>query len=332
MIWLTWRQFRTQAWVTVAVLAAAAVAAILERDRLAGLTVGTAAVCVPGYDCGRTVFIVHAGQVGPPGGWTGLGLVLTYLLPPLIGAVWGAPLVAREFEAGTHRLVWNQSVTPLRWLTVKLATLGTAAMALTGVCAALVSRAGQHGELTRNRIQPLLFTGQGVAPVAYAAFAFALGVAAGAVFRRTLPAVAVTLAGYAAALFTMADGVRGHLLTPKTDVTPVTADNVLAYGITGDGSRIFLRSDTNLSGAWVLETHTTDAAGRPFTGALGAADCDGKVRGCLQWIADQQLQQHRSYQPGSRFWALQFTEAGIYLAAVALLIGFTYWWLRRRRA
>ncbi len=330
MIWLTWRQFRAQAWVTAAVLVAAAVAAVLERQRLAGLTIGTEAVCVPTDQCGgRTVLIVHAGQAWPPGGWTGLGLVLTYLLPPLIGAVWGAPLVAREFEAGTHRLVWNQSVPPLRWLTVKLLTLGTAALAVTGACAALLTWAGQHhGELARDRIQPVLFTGQGVAPVAYTAFAFALGVAAGAVFRRTLPAVAVTLAGYAAVLFTMTNGVRAHLLTPRTDVTPVTAGNVLAYGITGDGSRMFLHSDGDLSGAWVLETRTTDAAGRPFNGATG---CDGKARSCLQWVADQHLQQHRSYLPGSRFWALQFAEAGIYLAAAALLIGFTYWWLRHRR-
>ena len=34
----------------------------------------------------------------------------------MIGAFWGAPMVARELETGTHRLVWNQSVTRTRWL------------------------------------------------------------------------------------------------------------------------------------------------------------------------------------------------------------------------
>ena len=33
---------------------------------------------------------------------------------------WGAPLVARELEAGTHRLIWNQSVTRTRWLVTKV--------------------------------------------------------------------------------------------------------------------------------------------------------------------------------------------------------------------
>ena len=42
------------------------------------------------------------------------------LAPAVIGAFWGAPLVARELEAGTHRLVWNQSVTRTRWLATKL--------------------------------------------------------------------------------------------------------------------------------------------------------------------------------------------------------------------
>src|SRR5262245_11880941 len=48
------------------------------------------------------------------------------LVPALIGAFWGAPLVARELETGTHRLVWNQSVPRRRWLAVKLTVLGLA--------------------------------------------------------------------------------------------------------------------------------------------------------------------------------------------------------------
>jgi hypothetical protein len=40
---------------------------------------------------------------------------------------WGAPLVARELEAGTFRLTWNQSITRTRWLAVKLTLTGAAA-------------------------------------------------------------------------------------------------------------------------------------------------------------------------------------------------------------
>ena len=52
-------------------------------------------------------------------------------LPALIGACWGAPLVARELETGTFRLAWNQSVTRTRWLAVKLAVVGLTTMAVT---------------------------------------------------------------------------------------------------------------------------------------------------------------------------------------------------------
>ena len=45
-------------------------------------------------------------------------------LPALVGAFWGAPLVARELESGTYRLAWAQSVTRTRWLAVKLAVAG----------------------------------------------------------------------------------------------------------------------------------------------------------------------------------------------------------------
>src|SRR4029453_7285318 len=61
------------------------------------------------------------------------------LLPALIGLFWGAPLLARELEAGTHRLVWNQSITRTRWLAVKLAVTGLAAMTAAGLGSLVVS-------------------------------------------------------------------------------------------------------------------------------------------------------------------------------------------------
>ena len=49
-------------------------------------------------------------------------------VPALIGMFWGAPLVAREFETGTLRLVWTQGVTRVRWLAAKLGVAGMAAI------------------------------------------------------------------------------------------------------------------------------------------------------------------------------------------------------------
>jgi len=36
---------------------------------------------------------------------------LVLAVPLLIGMFWGAPLISREFEAGTFRLAWTQGVT-----------------------------------------------------------------------------------------------------------------------------------------------------------------------------------------------------------------------------
>ena len=130
-------------------------------------------------------------------------------MPALIGVFWGAPLVARELETGTYRLAWNQSVTRTRWLAVKLGLIGLAAMAAAGLLSlmvtwwsspidqALAARGPQRAQ-RRNRFAPLLFGARGIVPIGYAAFAFALGVTVGVLIRRTLPAMATTLAVFVA--------------------------------------------------------------------------------------------------------------------------------------
>ncbi len=43
------------------------------------------------------------------------------VLPLLLSAFVAGPLIGREFESGTYRLQWTQSVSPARWLAAKLA-------------------------------------------------------------------------------------------------------------------------------------------------------------------------------------------------------------------
>jgi hypothetical protein len=59
----------------------------------------------------------------------GIGFILA--APAIIGIFWGAPLIARELETRTFALAWTQSITRTRWLVVKLALTGLAAMAVT---------------------------------------------------------------------------------------------------------------------------------------------------------------------------------------------------------
>ena len=121
-----------------------------------------------------------------------LSNVLMLLLPALIGVFWAAPLVARELETGTYRLVWTQSVPRTRWLTAKLAVAGLAGLVATGVLTVLVTWwYGPIDEVNSNQFSPAVFGGRDLVPVGYAAFAFGLGVLAGVVSRRTLTAMSI---------------------------------------------------------------------------------------------------------------------------------------------
>src|ERR1035437_8616701 len=104
MIRFTWLQFRTQAAVAIGGLAIVAVVLAIT---------------------GPHVFDLY-------GLFTWLGF-LVIVIPGIIGVFWGAPLVARELEAGTFRLAWTQSVTRTRWLVIKLAVIGLASMAVAGL-------------------------------------------------------------------------------------------------------------------------------------------------------------------------------------------------------
>src|SRR5580704_16752850 len=159
------------------------------------------------------------------------GVIL--LAPAVIGLFWGAPLIARELETGTAALAWNQSVTRTRWLAVKLAIGGLTAMAVTEALSLIqtwwavpISQAvadGSGAGVAQSRFSQLNFATHGITPLGYAAFAFALGVAAGALIRRTVPAMAVTLAIFAALQVAMPLWVRPNLAPPDHTVIPVTS-------------------------------------------------------------------------------------------------------------
>nr|BFF25825.1 hypothetical protein GCM10025732_37900 [Glycomyces mayteni] len=126
MIWLTWRQMRAQTLWTAAVLAAAAAYLLYlawdVRDAYRTLVTECTA------ECDQAAHYLDD-RFGLP--LTLIGLLLLAGLA-VFGAFWGAPLVARELEAGTHRLAWTQSVTRTRWLTAKLAVAGGVGVLLAG--------------------------------------------------------------------------------------------------------------------------------------------------------------------------------------------------------
>jgi hypothetical protein len=132
--------------------------------------------------------------------------------------------VARELETGTHRLVWTQSVTRARWFATKVSVGALVAMTLTALLTLLVTcwagpidaalESGQGGgglQLEVPRVSPAAFEMRGVVPIAYTAFTYVVGVAAGLLLRRTVPAMAVTLTVFVLVHGAMPTFVRSEL-------------------------------------------------------------------------------------------------------------------------
>jgi hypothetical protein len=273
---------------------------------------------------------------------------------------WGAPLLGRELETGTFRLAWTQSMTRGRWLTVKLVMLGLASMAVTGLLSLLVTWwFSRMDQLNLNRFTPGMFEDRGIVPVGYAAFAFALGVTAGVLIRRTVPAMAATLLPYAGVRLAVAYWIRPNLMTPLRITAP------LALG--GPGQQTMMGQGTPNPSDWVLSSETLNKAGQvigqnggvsiahgmqgisfqsrpdgvwlagvgrcpniPAGTALGPGSTVGRSGALQACVGKLGVHQQLVYQPMSRFWAFQWYEMGIFLAAAALLAGFCFWWVRRR--
>jgi hypothetical protein len=345
MTWLTWRQFRTPALVASAALAVLAVILAVTGLHLAQLyNTSGIATCHRDSDCARLAsnFLeqVKSGAVYHILYLLGIGFL--YIAPAVIGIFWGAPLVTREVETGTFRLAWNQSVTRTRWLAVKLGLIGLAAMATSGLLSLMVTwsdspvdqatgLAAGPGAALVNRVTPLLFGARGIAPIGYAAFAFALGVTAGVLIRRTVPAMASTLAVFAAVQISWPLLVRPHLITPLRDTVLLSSANINGLESNVGGGNLTVFAAVDKPGAWVLSTQTINPVGQVFTGPAPKICNTSSFQACQAALGQLHLSQLVTYQPASRYWALQWYETAIFLALAVALAGFCFWWIHRRR-
>jgi hypothetical protein len=346
MIWLTWRQFRAQTIVATAALAVLAVTLAVTGPHLAHLydTSGLA-TCHAHGDCSTLTsnFIngLKADAIYELLFYIGIGVL--FAAPAIIGLFWGAPLVTREIEAGTFRLAWNQSVTRTRWLAVKLGLIGLAAMATAGLLSLMatwwaspidraIGTSGSNSAVSFSRLDPLVFAARGITPIGYAAFAFALGVTAGVLIRRTLPAMAVTLAAFTGVQIAMPNWIRPHLITPVRVTAALNPANLDGLNIS-DNNSMSVTAAVNKPGAWILSNQTITPAGHVFTGPPTPA-CLSQTRSfqaCQASLGQLHLRQLLTYQPASRYWAFQWYETAIFLAAALALAGFCFWRIRRRR-
>ncbi|MEQ4717783.1 ABC transporter permease [Nonomuraea sp. B19D2] len=347
MIWLTWRQFRGSAAMLAAVLVILAVAlALTGPDLASGYSAGIAQ-CVQDNSCGQ-FYDRFFGEHDLP--FMAVSLVVL-LLPAVVGIFWGAPLITRELEAGTHLLVWNQSISRNRWLAVKLGLTGLVAMAAAGVCGLAVTwwsaPLDKSAPDSLALMAPLVFGARGIAPLGYAAFAFVLGVTVGMLVRRTLPAMALTLAVFVAIQLAMPLLVRSHLMPPVTSTFELGPANVGIFSINRDeGGRVRILLESAVpghAGAWVLSGNLIDPSGHTISNSDGEAEIQisttsgpcapsGSVimDACMAEVNRLGYRQQATYQPLERFWPFQWIETGIYALLTLGLTWLSFWWIRRR--
>ena len=144
--------------------------------------------------CGRLLNEMDASWVMRYGGMA--------VLPGLIGVFIGAPLVARDFETGAYRFGLAQGVSWRRQLVAKLLVIGAIVLIgscllglLTMWCLAPFHRIALGYDTGISYWEPDYFNITAVTLPAWALLDFCLGVLAGALIKRSVPAMAVTLAG-----------------------------------------------------------------------------------------------------------------------------------------
>jgi hypothetical protein len=238
---------------------------------------------------------------------------LTIAAPLLLGLFWGAPLVAKDFEDGTHNLVWTQGVTRRHWLRTNVIWLLLAAGLWGAAIAALTSWWRGPENALGSRFDA--FDIQGIVPVAYALFAVALGLAMGSLFRRVLPAIAATLGIFVALRVAVGIYVRPHFMTPLSGVYPLAGSTI-----------------NPPTGSWVISQGIVTTSGRSLgslTPGIIPAVCQpgasGDKSGIVGCLASHGFRQVVTFQPGTRFWAFQGLEAAVFVIAAAALIGLVFW-------
>jgi hypothetical protein len=327
MAWVTWRQHRLALAGAVALFGAAAAYLLVT-----GLPIHDAYAAVAGCRpassnvCQQVVndFL----RTYAPG--VGVTFGLLQAIPALIGAFAGAPLLAREFETGTFRYAWTQGFGRARWTVAKLTPLAVAVTIAAAAFSVLVSwyvqpilDAGDNN----GPLYPTLFDLSGVALAAWTLAAFAIGLFAGILLRRVVPAMFATIAAWAGLAFVTGAFLRAHYLAPvvTSNATIPTGAWIINQGWFKGGNPASLDLINQTFAPVDVRALTTNLF-QP--GPATPANLGDPV----QYLIHHGLTQLTTYQPASRFWTFQWIEGGWLLAFSLILIAVTVWLVRRRAA
>ena len=302
MAWVTWRQYRIA---------------------VAGLVVVLGDVSV--------YLLIIGDQARSFGGAAGHSLTLTaalfQVIPALIGAFVGAPVLARELETGTFRYTWTQGFGRARWTVATVAPLAVVVTVLAGIVGFLFSWA--YGPLIGGKYGASVLAGNtfdlhGATFAAWTLAAFSIGVLAGLLIRRVVPAMLATMAAWGVLAVVTGVFLRPHYEAPLVSSNPDLPSSswVMSTWWTQDGKTV---SSSTINE--VLQKAGAQVSGGSVSLRPGSALGNMSP---TQFLVAHGFTQVSSYQPASRFWPFQWIEAGWLLALSLLIISLVIWLVHRR--
>ncbi|MFI0908149.1 ABC transporter permease [Streptomyces sioyaensis] len=313
LVWLVWRQHRLALGVLLTAAVGGTVWCAVLRGRMAGFIdahhiAGCSQISLVAR-CSGTQDAVQAFRdaYGSSLRLAEAGLVL---LPALIGLFLGAPLIARELEAGTHQLVLTQSVGPVRWLAAKVALPAAIVLAATTLLSAAFAWLWQVGgdEVSGSYwYSSLGFNSLGPVPVAYSLLGLATGLLAGLLLRRTVVSMGVTLT-VTALVHSVFTQLRPYLMPIVT-------------------TKFGREEPTQLpDSSWQVGQgyYTSSGAHVPDVPCLPDQDFAGCLR--REHVVGQYLDQH----PVAHHWPLAWIEAGTVVVLAVALVVIAFRVVRRR--
>lgn len=325
--WVTWRRQRATIIATAGLLGLVAFYLVITGHRIH--TDYTAwQTCTPAH--GSACQFLGQNFANTYGSTGFLGFVQV-LLPGLVGTFAGAPLLARELETGTYRYAWTQGVGRLRWATAILlpaALWSTTLMAAYGALFAWRNQPLVHAGLW-SRTDGSMFPLGGPAVVGWTLAGFALGVLAGLLWQRTVPALATAVVVWFGLAALTATNLRMHYLAPLTTSTVTAAKSQPSQG------NIIVADWWTKGGVRVSMDRLNQVLQHAGLGTIGRGHAEHAAPGSgvedpFQYLAQHGYTHVTSYQPDSRYWTFQWVELG-WLAILALaLLAATFWLLRRR--
>jgi ABC-type transport system involved in multi-copper enzyme maturation permease subunit len=209
MVWVTWRQHRATLFGVPGVLGAVAIFLLLM-----GLWVHQNYTALIACQPASSDACQNLARTFNNTDWTigSVLMMLVNLVPALLGAFAGAPVLARELETGTFRYTWTQGIGRARHTAARLVLLAipvtAAAYAFSLVFAWFLGPfVTEQGMSVFNST---VFETRGISFAAWTLVAFAIGAFLGMLIRKIIPAMAVTLGAYLVLALLGAEVLRKH--------------------------------------------------------------------------------------------------------------------------